>query len=527
MTPRLLACALFAAGAMLLLSGSRPLGATHLRPGGDPLPLALFEASHFLASLVGLSLMLLANGVHWRVATAYHLSIVGLAAGAGLALLRGFDYPAAIALLAMLALLASCRRQFYRRAALIDERYTPAWTVAIGTVLLAWLGFGLFIHRERQYAHELWWEFTFVDDAPRFLRLGVGLTVALLIVASRRLLRPAPMRAQPLDTDSAARVDAIVAASALAAAHLAHLGDKSFLFSDDRRAFIMYASAGRSCVAMGDPIGDTSTSGQLVLRFTTTCHRLGVWPVFYEAGVDALPHYVDAGLTARKFGEDGRLRLAGFSLDGSAHRQQRYVLHAAERQGASFEVYPAERVAALLPELAPISEAWLRDKQTREKGFSLGRFDPTYLARCPLGLVRWRGAIVAFANLWCGAERFEISPDLMRYRGEGPDNVMEYLFLRLILWAKADGYQWFDLGMAPLAGLEAHAAAPLWNRLGALAFRHGEHFYHFQGLRQFKEKFHPEWRPKYIIYPGGTRLAHVLANIATLVSGGLSGAVRK
>ena len=104
---------------------------------------------------------------------------------------------------------------------------------------------------------------------------------------------------------------------------------------------------------------------------------------------------------------------------------------------------------------------------------------------------------------------------------------MEYLFLRLMLWAKDEGYRWFNLGMAPLAGLEARAAAPLWNRVGAFAFRHGEHFYNFQGLRQFKDKFDPEWQPRYLVSPGGLVLPRVLANVAALVSGGLRGVVAK
>ena len=82
---------------------------------------------------------------------------------------------------------------------------------------------------------------------------------------------------------------------------------------------------------------------------------------------------------------------------------------------------------------------------------------------------------------------------------------MDYLFVELMLWGEAEGYRWFNLGMAPLAGLEDRALAPLWNRLGALLFRHGEHFYNFQGLRQYKEKFDPVWEPRYLASPAASR----------------------
>ena len=165
-------------------------------------------------------------------------------------------------------------------------------------------------------------------------------------------------------------------------------------------------------------------------------------------------------------------------------------------------------------------------RNTREKGFSLGFFDPVYLQRGPVAIVRKEEKIVAFANLWLGAEKEELSPDLMRYLPEHP-GIMEYLFIQLMLWGQREGYQWFNLGMAPLSGLEDRTLAPLWNRLGAFVFRHGEHFYNFQGLRQYKEKFAPEWTPRYLASPGGLALPRILTNVATLISGGLKGVITK
>jgi phosphatidylglycerol lysyltransferase len=53
---------------------------------------------------------------------------------------------------------------------------------------------------------------------------------------------------------------------------------------------------------------------------------------------------------------------------------------------------------------------------------------------------------------------------------------MDYLFVSLMLWGKEQGYQCIDLGMAPLSGLESRPFAPLWHRIGAVIFQHGEHF---------------------------------------------------
>ena len=137
------------------------------------------------------------------------------------------------------------------------------------------------------------------------------------------------------------------------------------------------------------------------------------------------------------------------------------------------------------------------------------------------------GAIVAFANVWLGAEKEELSIDLMRQAPGSSRGIMEFLFVELMLWGKAQGYERFNLGMAPLSGIESRALAPLWSRINALVFRHGEHFYNFQGLRRYKEKFEPEWSPRYLVAPGGLVLPRVLTDIATLISGGLRGVVAR
>jgi phosphatidylglycerol lysyltransferase len=102
---------------------------------------------------------------------------------------------------------------------------------------------------------------------------------------------------------------------------------------------------------------------------------------------------------------------------------------------------------------------------------------------------------------------------------------MDFLFLELMLWGAAQGYHWFNLGMAPLSGLGSDKLAPLWERAGALVFRYGDQFYNFEGLRKYKAKFDPVWTPRYLACPGGLALPVILADIAALVAGGAGGLV--
>jgi lysylphosphatidylglycerol synthetase-like protein (DUF2156 family) len=54
----------------------------------------------------------------------------------------------------------------------------------------AWLGF--FSYKHVEYSSDLWWQFSLRrGDAPRFLRASIGVFAVLMLVAIRRLLRPA------------------------------------------------------------------------------------------------------------------------------------------------------------------------------------------------------------------------------------------------------------------------------------------------------------------------------------------------
>jgi phosphatidylglycerol lysyltransferase len=297
--------------------------------------------------------------------------------------------------------------------------------------------------------------------------------------------------------------------------------------SDHASGFIVYGIEGRSWVALGDPVGTPEEQQELAWGFREAAYRNGGRPVFYEVGRENLPLYIDLGLTLLKFGEQGRVPLEGFTLEGKARAKLRQPVRFCESQGCRFAIVPAADVEALLPQLRVVSDTWLAMKRTREKGFSLGRFDPRYLSYFPMALV-WRGdEIIAFANVLATGTKEELSADLMRHVPDAPNGIMDFLFAQLMLWGAEQDYRWFNLGMAPMSGFEARALAPAWTRIGAMLYRHGEHFYNFRGLRRYKEKFHPQWEPRYLAAPGGLALPGVLTNVAALISGGLTGVIAK
>ena len=527
LAPQVMALAVFTGGALLLISGALPADGSRLDWLTDLLPLPVIEFSHFFGSVVGMGLLVMAAGLRRRLDMAYALSIVLLAAGIIFSLFKGGDYEEAVWLSVLLFSLYSSRSQFHRKVSLLAEPPSPGW-LAAGLMVLAgstWLGF--FAHRHQDYSQELWWQFTLHGDAPRFLRATVGATAMGTFLALLRLFRPAqPLTATPSSAELA-EAAAIAQQSLDTSGYLALLGDKSLLFSANRQAFLMYAVKGRCWIVMGDPIGPAVEREDLLWEFRTLCEEHGGWPVFYEVGKAELADYIDLGLNILKIGEEGRVELTGFSLEGGRFKGLRNLHHRLLREGCVFSVHQAEEVAALLPELAEVSQAWLAEKKSGEKGFSLGSFREEYLRSLPVAVVRREGKILAFANLWPGGNHEELAPDLMRYRPEAPNGIMDFLFISMMLWGQEQGYRWFSFGMAPLAGLEQTGSSVGWGRIGAFVYRHGEHFYNFQGLREYKDKFAPVWTGRYLAYPGALTLPRVLLNLTGLIGGGLKSALGK
>lgn len=523
--PHLLAFTTFVGGAVLLFSGATPTLPNRLHWLRRLVPLPIVEISHFFGSIAGALLLLIARGLQRRLDAAYQLAVVVITAGIVLQIFKGGDFEEAIILSIMLFALVASRRHFYRKGLLVNETFGPGWTLAILLVLIssAWLGF--FSYKYVGYSNDLWWRFQFRGDAPRFLRAGVGVLAAMLIVAVRHLLRPAVPDPDPPTLDELERAAAIVKTDSHSQANLALLGDKPCLFSDSGRAFIMYGVEGRSWIAMGDPVGPDEEKAELIWKFRELTDLHVAWPVFYEVGRRHLHFYLDLGLTLQKIGEEARVPLEAFTLEGGSRKWMRKMQRKVESEGGSFEI--VSDPAPIMAELREISDAWLAEKKTREKGFSLGFFAEDYVRRFPVGIVRREGRIVAFANLWASGGKEELSVDLMRQRSDAPAGVMDYMFLHLMLWGQQQGFASFNLGMAPLAGLESRNLATVWNRVGALAYRFGENFYNFQGLRAYKEKFDPVWEPTYLVSPGGLVLPRILTNLATLISGGLRGVVAK
>ncbi|WP_292051192.1 MULTISPECIES: phosphatidylglycerol lysyltransferase domain-containing protein [unclassified Brevundimonas] len=525
LTPQLFAIASFMLGGIMLLSAVTPEFHERLNildHWADPL---LIDLSHFAASVTGFLLLFVSAGLWRRRRGAYYAALLGLIGGALFSVLKGLNYIQAVEMLLAALLMWPCRAAFNRRSRL-GEPLRPGWLLMLAASVLAMIWLGFFAYREVPYRDDLWWTFLTDSQASGFLRAAVILSLLTLVVAFRSLLTApgarshGPASAQDVERARQALEQAEVATPE---ARLALLGDKALLFSPSGYTFLAYRVRGRRWIAMSEPAGLVCERMELLWSFAELADSYGGSPVFYSVSESLLAELATMGLAVRKVGEAAVIPTHSFSTEGKGKQNLRTAVNRAERAGSQFSVLLPGEAAAVAEELRAVSDAWISNTEGSEKEFSLGRFDIDYLNQSPIAVVREDGRMVAFANLLMGAGNKEAMIDLMRYVPDGPHGVMDYLFTRTAQWCRETGIDHLDLGMAPLSGLEDRRTSPVFARVGALIFEEANAIYGFQGLRSYKAKFGPNWRPKFIAAPTTTPLPLALLDVALLTSKGWRG----
>ncbi len=512
-----------AAGVILLVSGALPASSTKLGVLRSFLPLSFVEASHLVGSAVGVLLLLVSRGLFRKLYRAWVAAMVLMLAGFFASVAKGLDLHEAAGMLVSIGLLALFRGAFYRVSGASILRLNVPWLLSVVTLLAVIFWIGLFAYSHVEYDNALWWQFAWDGDASRFLRSSLVVAVIVGVVAVNSLFgHEIPIRQR---TEVPPAVERLALASEDTEAQISLTGDKQFLVSPDDSAFLAYADTGNALISKGEPVGDETAGRQLIWQLREMADRQGKLCAFYSVSTRYLPTFLDLGLSILKIGEVARVPLAGFTLDGKSRKRFRQARNRAEREGYVFEIIPKEKLQPVLPELRRISDHWLEGKAGAEKGFALGGFDEQYLSYFDHAVLKngETGRIVAFANLFQGGNKSELSLDLMRYEPDCPSFVMDALFAEMMNWGAGQGFHWFSLGAAPFSGIENRQLASLWNRIGGFVYAHGEQFYHFEGLRAFKQKFDPEWSPNYLASPGGLAAPRILYEVNILISGGLTG----
>ncbi|HEY2904591.1 MAG TPA: bifunctional lysylphosphatidylglycerol flippase/synthetase MprF [Vicinamibacterales bacterium] len=512
-----------AGGALMLVSTATQALSPRLDVLERIVPLPVVEASHVAAALTGLLLLVLARGLAKGYRAALGATITVLLLASVSALLKGLDFEEAL-ILGGLAVAA------WSQAPIFDRPSHGPWfagrdLAVAGVALFAFLSFGAFANRITPGTLVRVKAFGYRFERARYLRSAGTLSLAVMAGALYVLLR-VPVRFTRLrdqEIDEALELHAAIGHST--SAMMVANGDKA-IFRFDNHGFCLYRTIGPYLVVFADPVvaSDEERDDFLNALFAFSV-EIDRRPLFYQISLEWIPPLHDRGYAFFKLGEEALVRLDRATLEGTGGKMYRQIFRRAERDGLRFRVLAPYELETRLAELREVSDQWLAAKGQRERQFSIGFFDEQYLRRFPCAVIEKDDAILAFANLLRGPKREELSVDLMRYRSEGP-SVMDFLFASLFFYGKDQGFRRFNLGMAPLASVGRFQGSHARERLANLLFQHGENWYNFQGLRFYKDKFEPDWAPRYMAYQNAWEWPAAITNASALVAGGWTKVIR-
>jgi phosphatidylglycerol lysyltransferase len=454
-------------------------------------PFQLRSGTRLATALAGFGLILLASGIWRGKRTAWLITIVILPITAVSQLIKGLDYEEAIAAMLLFIGLLIFRKQFVARSDTPTiKRGLKILGIALGfTLLYGTLGF-LQLDRHFSVKFNLWQAiFQTIRMFTEFSNPGLIATtrfgryftdsiyligIITLSYALLALLAPVLIRlpAEEKEREQAAAI--IQAHGRTVLARFCLFPDKKFFFSAGG-SVIAYVYSNRTAVVLGDPIGPEADTLLIIQAFQEFCKQNDWLLTFYQTLPQTLEIYHQAGMKEIKIGEEAVVDLTGFSMKGGEVKSLRTSVNKLERLGFSCHISQPPHEDVLFDQLKEISNEWLAERKSKEMKFSLGWFDRDYLNTTLIEYVEDPDRrVVAFANL-----------------------VDEYQNLE----AQKRGYERFNLGLSGLAGVGELKTDPVVERAMHYIYTNVNLAYNFKGLHSFKEKFSPNWQPRYLIYP--------------------------
>ncbi len=518
-------------GIIDVLSGLTPAMQSRLVLLEQYSPFGVDVGGHLTSVLAGFALLILANGLLRRKRLAWVLTVTILIISVPVHLFKGLDYEEAILATALAAWLIYLQPHFHARSdpPSIRQGLLALLGALVFTLVYGALGFYLldrhFILNGQKVTFSLvaalsqtavmFTQFYNPGLIPtttfaRYFVSSIYIVGAVTIgYALIMLIRPVLVRrgASLMERQKAREIVEAYGCSSLA--RMVLFNDKIYYFSPGG-SVIGYVVEGRIALTLGDPIGPANDITACINSFKNFCDHNDWEAAFSQVLPDYLEAYKQAGYHSICVGSEAIVNLATFSIAGGEKKNIRTGVNKMKRLGYQAEVLEPPHPTAVMDELHQISDEWLTSMHGYEKRFSLGWFDEDYLNSTRVIIIRNPdGAIDAFANILPEYQANEISIDLMRHRRQAEKGQMDFLFVSLIEWAKAQGIATFNMGLSGLSGIGENPTDPAIERALHYIYEHVDQFYNFKGLHEFKAKFDPAWSPRYLIYPSAASLPAV------------------
>jgi len=513
-----LAVATALAGLMNILSALYPAFHWRYLLLRDLVPVRVINDSQMWTILIGLVLVLLADGLLRRQRRAMQWTLYLLLASAVLHLAKGLDYEESLICLGLSLALYSRRQDYVVASRPMTRRRTAVTLLSFALLYLSYdlLGFRILAHwitPRPTFTGALLAPLQLLTDSETYQYHGYQahwfgtslLLVGCLAVAGSAFMVLRPLIAVHLSSESERRRarDILRRHGSDTLSYFALRDDRAYFFHPNADAFLSYKIWRNVALVGGDPIGPRTAIPDLLREFLLFCEENSLRPCFLGAGDRFLAAYRALGLRVLKIGEESVIRLAEFDVAGLKRKVRRAERHCVDL-GLEVEMYQAAELPHQYRVKAQqISKRWVHARGGVERGFSmtLGRLPKPDDGEARVLVARQGEELVGFltfvpvfgANGW--------SLDMMRRAVDTPNGLTEFMVIQAARRLRAEGAEFMSLNFAAMSGAEHAVSEPrAVAGLRKFLFDNLSSVYQLKSLYQFNAKFQPEWSSRYVVY---------------------------
>lgn len=504
--PQALTISTFLSGTIILFSGVTTVSSSIISRLVVYIPSIILDLLHFSISIVGVLLLFISRGLLLRIRAAYVWAVALFATLFPLALINGYGYEKILALIVMLSLVIPSKKYFYRNLSLVTPKLNMMWFSAITAVFIGSVWIGFFVYKQDIYTLNNFLTTLFgTSDAGRFLRICIGMAVILTIVSISELLKRARYKQMQISSDN---IRTLAGSSKYVYANYAF--ENRNLFYKDTNSFIMYSQINNNSIVFGDPVGNDVSAKELIWDFKEMTDLKNITPTFLYVGHKNLRIYDDMGMDIAPFGADANVLLETFSKDSKPLKE---IKETADKMDGEyrFEITDKETFKKEQKYADFIDFEWQKDFGNLKNKM----FDVSDHSAAKYILVKKAGFLSAYAYLLLSRDKYEAFVSNVRYTSDCGENMLQYILFKTVCWAKENNYKWFNLGLTPNEKIILDDDFVQKAKI----FVFGEHFkYDMIALKNFKLKFRPVFKNKYIVFYADRHLSHFLKDFFYLYS---------
>jgi len=293
--------------------------------------------------------------------------------------------------------------------------------------------------------------------------------------------------------------------------------DKLLYFGKEIEGFVAYRVGFGFAVVLEKPVCASKEDMILLVKeFDRFCRENDLECAYYRCDQLALEAFQKMGKNSIIIGQEAVIDLTKFSLEGGDKKSLRNALKSISNKGFYIKIYKDPVKDGVLQRLKAVSDEWIETTGYDEMVFSQGIFDKEELRhQTILALENDDEKIIAFANIIPDYAKGEGTYDLIRKTKDAPGTALDAMMIEIIRYFQAQGFQFLNIGMVPLSGAEE--GKDMTERTIKFAYQNVKHFSYYKSLRDYKNKFSPEWQSKYLIYDDAYALIRIPAALNKVV----------